>query len=80
MSPRMLFIIARGDRRLHDDVRDSFRDVPEVEVMFDRRIGQRRNAAARSEAPDRRRADRRERVDLDDHLRGIGWAIARPTH
>ncbi len=75
---RIFFIIARGERRLLDEVQESFREVPDVEVMVDRRIAERRRFNVRASDPGRRQTDRRINLFLDERLRAAGWTIARP--
>ena len=71
---RHLFIVARDRRKLYEYVRQAFAGNPSVEVILDRRVGERRqNRGAR--IPDRRRSDRRADRHVDDQLRAIGWAI-----
>jgi hypothetical protein len=79
MPTRIFFIIARGERRLFAEVRQSFVEMTDVEVMFDRRLTERRRTPPPAEVFERRRISRRRSLHLDDHLRAVGWAIARPT-
>ena len=53
-----LFIVARGDDHLYEDLRQQFAANPEVEVLVDRRYGERRQSRTPSDS-DRRRGDRR---------------------
>jgi hypothetical protein len=77
-NQRILFIVAaeRGD--LLDLLREKFADVPDaVEIVPDRRAGDRRQREL-SVSIDRRRTERRRR-DIDADLRAIGWAVVRRT-
>jgi hypothetical protein len=78
-SPRaakQILVIARDRQKLYEYVRRAFAGNPTVEVVLDRRRGERRTAD-RPGAPDRRRGDRRLRLEVEDHLRTQGWAIVR---
>jgi hypothetical protein len=59
--PRWLIIVRRDQADLYRNLLDSFRDVPRVVVILDRRHGGRRRAetAPSQQAPERRRGDRR---------------------
>lgn len=65
---RHLFLVARHEARLYEYLVDRFRDDPNVEVILDRRHGERRSRSERH-AAERRRADRRTRRELDLELR-----------
>jgi len=80
VSPaRLLFIVAAGRDDLADLLRRQFADVPDsVEVVADRRMGDRR----RHDLPvssDRRLGSRR-RLDVEADLSSIGWALVRRPH
>ena len=51
--------------------------ISSVEVILDRRTAERRRSPDRSGAPERRRGDRRLMLEIDNHLRAMGWAIVR---
>jgi hypothetical protein len=72
--PRQLFIVARRDRELYEYLKRRFDGRSDVEVIFDRRVDQRRS---RSVAPDRERRgrDRRSRSLIDEDLETLGFAI-----
>jgi predicted amidophosphoribosyltransferase len=70
-----LIIVARERRDLYDYLRRAFAREPAVLVMLERRISERRKAAA--ERPlERRRKDRRHRPEIDADLRRFGFAVA----
>jgi hypothetical protein len=71
--PRQIIIVARDRERLFDYIKRAFAGNDTVEVLLDRRAGERRRSPG-SRLPDRRRADRR-RHDVTSQLRGLGWAI-----
>jgi len=68
---RRLFIVARGDDHLHADLRQQFSGNPEVEVLFDRRYGERRQSGT-PHAPERRRSDRRDQGAAGGHVVSAG--------
>lgn len=68
------FVVARDQPALYDSLRREFWTEPEVQVLLDRRFGDRRLRRT-VPAPERRRADRRSRWDLDAQLRTLGWAV-----
>jgi hypothetical protein len=64
---RHLFIVSRAHGLLYEYLIERFADDPNVEVILDRRVGERRQSnQARRE--DRRRGDRRAQVRLDDDI------------
>lgn len=69
-----LFIVAWNRPDLWDYWKRWFSGVENVEVILDRRRGERRQAA-RAFEPERRRAERRSRPDIEDELRTGGFAI-----
>jgi hypothetical protein len=73
----MLFLVARDQPDLYLSLQREFADEPDIEVMLDRRLGQRRRERLNS-GPERRRSDRRARPNVDLHLRSIGWAVVHP--
>ncbi|MGH7277667.1 MAG: hypothetical protein ACREJG_03180 [Candidatus Rokuibacteriota bacterium] len=73
---RELLIVTREAPRLHDYLVREFAGAPEVQVIFDRRVRERRRRQRTPEA-DRRRGDRRGRMESDEHLDALGWAVVR---
>lgn len=71
---RQLFIVARNRGKLYEYVRRAFAGNPSVQVILDRRTGDRRQRREPGTS-ERRRADRRARLDVDNQLRALGWAI-----
>ena len=67
---RHLFLISRHDARLYEYLVERFRDDRNVEVILDRRQGERRGRTygAAHAGGDRRRGDRRTRRELDLEL------------
>ena len=68
LMARHLFIVARDHPQLHDYLITRFREDPKVEVILDRRSGDRRRQEPRETDIDRRRSDRRGRRDIDAQL------------
>jgi hypothetical protein len=69
--PRYLFIVARGRSDVYADLQRQFLGNPEVEVLVDRRLSERRQNQS-SRAPERRRSERRGQRGGSSHVRGIG--------
>jgi len=67
---RHLFLVSRHDARLYEYLVERFRDDGNVEVILDRRHGERRGRMHGSgyAEGDRRRGDRRTRRELDLEL------------
>jgi len=72
----MLFIVARDQPALYETLRREFGAERDIEVLYDRRFGERRRQ--RVLWPDeRRRGDRRGRPEVDTQLESLGWALVR---
>ena len=71
-----LLIVARNQRSLYEYLKHDFEDDPDVQVVMDRRQGERRQAREPWTA-ERRRGDRRTRPPIDDKLESIGFAVVR---
>jgi hypothetical protein len=69
--PRYLFIVARGRPDVYADLQRQFLGNPEVEVLVDRRLSDRRGHPEPRE-PERRRGERRGQQGESSHVRGIG--------
>src|SRR5215475_7185580 len=66
---RYLFLVSRHEPRLYEYLLERFRDDGNVEVILDRRRGERRRRVpAPGENHDRRRSDRRTRQEIDLEL------------
>jgi hypothetical protein len=80
---RHLFIVARDQVDLCSYLQREFSAEESVEVILDRRQGERRSgrdrrATPRTQAePDRRSGERRSRGHLDVKLRALGYAMLR---
>jgi len=73
---RELFIVARDRADLYRYLSQTFADAENVEVIWDRRSGERRRARNHCQA-DRRRRDRRARATLDEDLKKVGHSFLR---
>lgn len=71
---RLVFIVAPGQRQLYESLRRTFSDDRSVEVILDRRGGQRRQRAEPRPA-DRRRTERRRDLDAQKRLAARGYAV-----
>jgi hypothetical protein len=69
--PRFLFIVARDRPDVYADLQQQFQGNPEVEVLVDRRVSERR-ASQDPREPERRRSERRGQRGENSHVRGIG--------
>lgn len=74
----LLFIVSRDSRSQFEYLKDAFAGEQSVQVILDRRVGQRRAHAGLGGAAERRRADRRARAYLDHELHTLGWALVQP--
>ena len=73
-----LFIVARGDDHLYEDLRQQFAANPEVEVLVDRRHAERRRDQALHD-PERRRGDRRGQGPAGGHVVSAGAVPGLPV-
>jgi hypothetical protein len=71
-----ILVVARNQKGLYEYLRNDFAGDPEVKVVMDRRIGERRREAQEWKT-ERRNGDRRERPALDEKLESIGFAVVR---
>jgi hypothetical protein len=79
MPTTLLFIVTRRQRDLYEYVLRRFANEPDVRVLLDRRIADRRRAPAPRSAPDeRRQAQRRQNSEVSYQLLTMGYAFARP--
>ena len=69
--PRYLFIVARGHPEVFADLQRQFLGNPDVDVLVDRRLGDRRSRQE-LHAPDRRRLERRGQHGEGSPVRGVG--------
>ena len=77
--PILLFIVSRRQPDLYEYARRQFTSEPDVKVMFDRRMVERRHSGPpRPERPERREGDRRRNHEVTQQLLTMGYAFARP--
>jgi len=73
---KQLLIVARDRQKLYGYAKRAFSDNPTVEVILDRRSVEARSTT-RTNASERRRGDHHLRLEIDNHLKALGWAIVR---
>jgi len=71
---RTLFVVSRRNPDLYQYLRERFASDPAVEVILDRRVAQRRQRRLPVDA-ERRRADRRQRPEVEAELQSHSHAI-----
>ncbi len=71
-----LMIVARDEAELYDYLKRDFADEPPVQVVMDRRHGERRQVSVPS-TDERRRSDRRTRKDVQTRLAELGYVFVR---
>ena len=71
---RHLIIVARNRAKLYEHLKRAFAGNDTVQVILDRRVGERRQSTA-GKTPERRRGDRRARPAITDQLRAMGWSV-----
>jgi len=71
---RQLLVVARDHPHIYEYLKRMFAGNETLEVVLDRRNGDRRRPGA-AHQPDRRRASDRRRQEIDSQLRALGWAI-----
>jgi hypothetical protein len=75
---RVVVVVARDQRELYDYFRWGFTSAPSVEVVLDRRFGERRDRPApRPPVLERRRTERRQTPGGRAELRARGFLIVR---
>lgn len=70
----VLIVVSRTESARYKYLRHLFGET--MDVIFDRRLGQRRQPALERSAAERRQADRR-RADVNKDLHALGWALVR---
>lgn len=74
---RSLIIVAQPQRDLHQALTDEFGGIAAIQILLDRRRGERRRAA-QPVARDRRAHERRSLPRLEDDLRARRYILVRP--
>ncbi|HEY7362623.1 MAG TPA: hypothetical protein VIE37_00845 [Methylomirabilota bacterium] len=77
---RQLLIVAKNRLKLYQYMRRAFQGNETVRVLLDQRAGERRRSSGTTPEAERRKADRRRSVHVDDILRVLGWAIVLQDH
>ncbi len=72
--PSALLVVHRTETKLYQYIRRSFATYPDVQVMLDRRRGERRQTTEAA-VFERRRSERRSQR-IDKLLLSRGWALA----
>jgi len=76
--PPLLFVVSRRQPDLYEYLVQQFGDEPDVTVLLDRRITERRRTVApRPSDDERRRADRRRNNDAAYELLTMGYTSVR---
>jgi hypothetical protein len=73
--PREVFIVARDRPDLYRYLSQTFADADNVQVIWDRRAGERRGNSIAAWVPERRVAERRRRGAVAQELRAVGYAF-----
>ena len=74
---RYRFIVARDNPKLYEHLVRSFADVPDIQIILDRRGSERRAARVRRMGRERRLRERRTDTRIQEELRLFGWAFVR---
>jgi hypothetical protein len=75
---RLLFIVGSRRPEFYESLRRTFRGDDTVQVVLDRRRGERRSgrrAGGRAAAREQRVAERREHLEIEWQLRSRGYAV-----
>jgi hypothetical protein len=70
---KLVFIVARDRLRLHQSFVEMFSDEDDIEILFDRRLRERRQIYG-AHVSERRRGERRSQPEIDGQLRARGYA------
>jgi len=72
----MLLVVSRDQMSLYNQLVREFADKENIQVIVDRRVGDRRTGDV-APRPDRRGQERRVRAHTDSQLRSLGWSVIR---
>ena len=70
----LLFVVARTRLDRYEELRRQFEDWRDVRVVLDRREGERRTPRDTFSGVDRRRVERRHRLNGEPYLK-LGWSV-----
>src|SRR5262249_20162544 len=73
-ADKYLFIVARHQRELFEDLKRAFAKHEGVEVLLDRRVADRRRRQTDTPVLERRRSEQRRRA-VDEQLQSFRWAL-----
>jgi hypothetical protein len=76
---RSLVIVAHEQRELWEALTQEFKSIEEIQILLDRRQGERRRMV-QPVARDRRARERRTLPRLEDDLRARQYVLVRPRH
>lgn len=71
----LVFIVSPGQRELFESLTRTFADDTSVQVILDRRTGERRQRSEQGAAVERRQADRRRDLEVQKRLSARGYAV-----
>jgi hypothetical protein len=72
-----LFIVSRHEADLYKHLADEFASEPDVHVIVDRRVGERRRSTEEKPAIERRQGERRAQSHVTRQVNSIGYAFVR---
>lgn len=70
----LIFVVARRRLDRYEELRGRFADWRDVRIVLDRREGERRTSPRTFSGVDRRRVERRHRLDDQPYLK-LGWSV-----
>jgi hypothetical protein len=71
----LLFVVARTRLDRYEELRRKFGGWSDAGVVLDRREGDRRTPDRTFSGVDRRRVERRHRLNVEQELSKIGWSV-----
>lgn len=74
----LLFVVAREEKQLYDNLVEAFAGRPGVRVVRDRRITERRSGNGQA-STERRQRERRIRPHVSSEVSTVGWTVVRVT-
>ena len=70
----LLFVVARSRLDRYEELRRQFQDWRDVRIVLDRREEERRAPEQAFSGVDRRRVERRHRLNVEPYLK-LGWSV-----